>query len=42
MQQQAFKESELKCVTVDTTVQDKTVAFVTDARLYDKARRALA
>jgi IS5 family transposase len=40
-QQKALKEGELKCVTVDTTVQEKAVAFPTDARLYDKARRAL-
>ena len=29
------------CVTVDTTVQEKAVAFPTDARLYHKARVAL-
>ncbi|HEY9629429.1 MAG TPA: transposase [Coleofasciculaceae cyanobacterium] len=41
MSQKAFTQSELKQVTVDTTVQEKAVAFPTDARLYDKARRAL-
>jgi transposase, IS5 family len=39
--QQALKPSELAKVTVDTTVQEKAIAFPTDARLYDKARRAL-
>lgn len=39
--QQALKPSEIERVTVDTTVQEKAVAFPTDARLYDKARRAL-
>lgn len=41
MQYQAFRNNELNCVTVDTTVQEKAIAFPTDARLYDKARRAL-
>lgn len=41
MRQQALKPSEIRTVTVDTTVQEKAVAFPTDARLYDKARRAL-
>lgn len=41
MQQQAFTKSDLKVVSVDTTVQEKAIAFPTDARLYDKARRAL-
>jgi transposase, IS5 family len=39
--EQALRESEIKRVTVDTTVQEKAVAFPTDARLYHKARRAL-
>lgn len=39
--QRALKPSEIAKVTVDTTVQEKAVAFPTDARLYDKARRAL-
>lgn len=39
--QQAFQRVDLKRVNVDTTVQDKAIAFPTDARLYDKARRAL-
>lgn len=41
MAQQAFRSSELKVVSVDTTVQEKAIAFPTDARLYDKARRTL-
>ena len=41
IEQQALKPSELAKVNVDTTVQEKEVAFPTDARLYDKARRAL-
>jgi len=32
----------LSVVNVDTTVQDKAIAFPTDARLYHKARGALA
>jgi transposase, IS5 family len=39
--EQALGESEIKRVNVDTTVQEKAVAFLTDARLYHKARRAL-
>jgi transposase, IS5 family len=34
-------EAEIKCVNVDTTVQEKAIAFPTDARLYQKARQAL-
>lgn len=41
MNQQALKPSEIATVNVDTTVQEKAIAFPTDARLYDKARRAL-
>lgn len=41
MNQQALKPSEIARVNVDTTVQEKAIAFPTDARLYDKARRAL-
>jgi transposase, IS5 family len=40
-QQRALKPNEIKAVNVDTTVQEKAIAFPTDARLYDKARRAL-
>lgn len=40
-EQQALKPSEIARVNVDTTVQEKAIAFPTDARLYDKARRAL-
>ena len=36
-----LKARELKRVIVDTTVQEKAIAFPTDARLYHKARRAL-
>jgi len=39
--EQALTESEIKRVNVDTTVQEKAIAFPTDARLYHKARRAL-
>ena len=39
--QQALKEQEIHQVNVDTTVQEKAIAFPTDARLYHKARRAL-
>jgi transposase, IS5 family len=40
-QQQALNPKEIKAVNVDTTVQEKAIALATDARLYDKARRAL-
>lgn len=40
-QQQALKPADVKRVIVDTTVQEKAIAFPTDARLYDKARRTL-
>ncbi len=36
-----LKRSYLERVNVDTTVQEKAVAFPTDARLYHKMRRAL-
>jgi IS5 family transposase len=39
--QQALKASDIESVNVDTTVQEKAIAFPTDARLYHKARRAL-
>ena len=38
---QALKQREIASVNVDTTVQQKAIAFPTDARLYHKARRAL-
>jgi len=38
---QALKKQEIETVNVDTTVQEKAIAFPTDARLYHKARRAL-
>ena len=37
----ALTEAEIKRVNVDTTVQEKAIAFPTDARLYQKARQAL-
>lgn len=39
--ERALTEREIKRVHVDTTVQEKAIAFPTDARLYHKARRAL-
>ena len=36
-----LSEAEIKRVNVDTTVQEKAIAFPTDARLYQKARQAL-
>jgi len=36
-----LKRQEMERVNVDTTVQEKAIAFPTDARLYQKARRAL-
>ena len=38
---QVLKQREIASVNVDTTVQEKAIAFPTDARLYHKARRAL-
>jgi IS5 family transposase len=38
---QALKPAELRRVNVDTTVQEKAIAFPTDARLYHKARCVL-
>ena len=37
----AMKPGEIRRVNVDTTVQEKAIAFPTDARLYQKARRIL-
>jgi IS5 family transposase len=39
--QPALKPTELRRVNVDTTVQEKAIAFPTDARLYHKARCVL-
>lgn len=39
--EQFLRSSDLKRMTVDTTVQEKAIAFPTDARLYHKARRSL-
>jgi IS5 family transposase len=38
---QALKAEELRHITADTTVQEKAIAFPTDARLYHQARQAL-
>lgn len=37
----ALDEKDLQCVVVDTTVQEKAIAFPTDSRLYHKARQAV-
>jgi len=37
----AIKSSDLKRVTVDTTVQEKAIAFPTDSKLYHRARERL-
>ncbi|ABA57191.1 transposase, IS4 family [Nitrosococcus oceani ATCC 19707] len=37
----AVKARDLKCVTVDTTVQEKAIAFPTDSKLYNRARERL-
>jgi IS5 family transposase len=39
--QQVLKQQEIERLNIDTTVQEKAIAFPTDARLYHKARRAL-
>jgi transposase, IS5 family len=41
MQSQALSDEEIQQVNVDTTVQEKAIAYPTDAQLYDKARRVL-
>ncbi|MBT9314906.1 IS5 family transposase [Leptothoe spongobia] len=41
MEIKILKPREISRVNVDTTVQEKAIAFPTDSRLYDKARRAL-
>ena len=41
MAMKAIKPGELEQVNVDTTVQEKAIAFPTDARLYQKMRVAL-
>ena len=40
IESKAVKSRDLKRVTVDTTVQEKAIAFPTDARLYNRAREA--
>jgi IS5 family transposase len=40
-EEKLLSERHLERVNVDTTVQEKAIAFPTDARLYYKARRAL-
>lgn len=41
MRVDALDENDLRCVVVDTTVQEKAISFPTDARLYHKAREAV-
>lgn len=41
LKMKAIKPAELEKVNVDTTVQEKAIAFPTDARLYQKMRLAL-
>ena len=40
-EEKLLTEKHVERVNVDTTVQEKAIAFPTDARLYHKARRAL-
>jgi len=40
-EEKLLTEKHLERVNVDTTVQEKAIAFPTDARLYHKARRVL-
>ena len=41
IQSKAVKPRDLKRVTVDSTVQEKAIAFPTDSRLYNRARERL-
>jgi len=41
LRMKAIKQSQLKRINVDTTVQEKDIRFPTDARLYDRARQRL-
>ena len=41
IESQAVKACDLKRVTVDTTVQEKAIAFPTDSKLYNRARERL-
>ena len=41
IESKAVKRRDLKRVTVDTTVQEKAIAFPTDSRLYNRARERL-
>ena len=41
LQAKAVKPRDLQRVTVDTTVQEKAIAFATDSRLYNRARERL-
>ena len=41
LRMKAVKQSQLKRINVDTTVQEKDIRFPTDARLYDRARQRL-
>lgn len=41
LREKFIKKTELKCVNVDTTVQEKNIRFPTDARLYNRMREKL-
>jgi IS5 family transposase len=41
LRMKVIKQSQLKRINVDTTVQEKDIRFPTDARLYDRARQRL-
>jgi len=41
IESKAVRRRDLKRVTVDTTVQEKAIAFPTDSRLYNRARERL-
>ncbi len=41
IESKAVKSRDLKRITVDTTVQEKAIAFPTDSRLYNRARERL-
>jgi IS5 family transposase len=41
MRNKALEAKDIGRVNVDTTVQEKAIAFPTDARLYEKARSAV-
>lgn len=41
LESKAVKARDLKRITVDTTVQEKAIAFPTDSKLYNRARERL-